>query len=292
MEHFTPHALRRTRSTVLDQLGYDEALIGKVLSHKATGKDVSPVTRKHYIILLSQSSRVRGRQAGSRRSNALDDALREILDLPGDPGARESQTAKGRMRRSSNAPMSPSPSPREGPPVSCGAPYQTHRHYSEPIDREVMSAYQKLAQGHLVIKALESVATAGADDKGLPKLAIARADAKLLQLSMRHDGSACMTTSKAPRRSNSTSTMWFDFPAGTFPGSSWRNAQALVPHAPLHLRPKRALENYHVLFEAEWTKAPPNDPFLLRRLGKGDLWVVLAMWDLTEVEKAALAARL
>jgi hypothetical protein len=52
------------------------------------------------------------------------------------------------------------------------------------------------------------------------------------------------------------------------------------------------MQNYHVLFEAVWSKAPPSDPFLLRRLGKGDLWLVLAMWDLTEVERAALAARL
>lgn len=171
--------------------------------------------------------------------------------------------------------------------------YQKHRHYSTPIDREVMAAYQKLAQGKLVIKALESVATAGADERGLPKLAIGRADASILRLNKRGDGSATMTTSRSfSRRGNSTPTMWFDFPAKTFPGGGWRNAEAIVPQAPLHLRPKRGMQNYHVLFEADWTKAPPVDPFLLRRLGRGDLWLVLAMWDLTEVERAALAARL
>jgi hypothetical protein len=172
--------------------------------------------------------------------------------------------------------------------------YKTHLHYSTPIDREVLSAYQKLAQGKLVIKALESIAKAGADDKGLPKLAIARADAKLCRLTMYGDGSAMMSTSRNPpsRRSNTTPTTRFDFTAGTFPDASrWRQAEAIVPTAPLHLRPKRAMANYHVLFEAEWTKAPPSDPFLLRRLGAGDLWVVLAMWDLTDVEKAALSAR-
>ena len=165
--------------------------------------------------------------------------------------------------------------------------YQKHRHYSTPIDREVMAAYQKLAQGKLVIKALESIASAGADDKGLPKLAIARADARICRLSMYGNGGAVMTTGAA--RSFSTR---FEFAPGTFPGPGWRNAESMVPHAPLHLRPKRALQNYHILYEAIWAKAPPSDPFLIRRLGKGDLWLVLAMWDLTEVEKAALAARL
>jgi hypothetical protein len=31
---------------------------------------------------------------------------------------------------------------------------------------------------------------------------------------------------------------------------------------------------------------------LLRRIGKGDLWLVVASWNLTAVEKAALATRL
>jgi len=36
--------------------------------------------------------------------------------------------------------------------------------------------------------------------------------------------------------------------------------------------------------------AAPRDPMLLRRLG-GDLWLVVAHWDLTEVERAAMATR-
>jgi hypothetical protein len=176
--------------------------------------------------------------------------------------------------------------------------YRKHQHYSTPIDREVMSAYQKLAQGRLVIKALESIASAGPDQHGLPKLAIARADAEKVRLIKRSDGSATMTTAQAWRRRGIGATIWFDWPAGTFaqlPDSNrWRTRdhESVVPQPPLLLRPKRAMQNYHVLFEAEWGPAIPSDPFLLRRLGKGDLWLVLAMWDLTEVEKAALAARL
>ena len=39
--------------------------------------------------------------------------------------------------------------------------------------------------------------------------------------------------------------------------------------------------------------APPTIPdhTLLRRIGKADLWLVVAAWELTLVEQAALAAR-
>jgi hypothetical protein len=87
---------------------------------------------------------------------------------------------------------------------------------------------------------------------------------------------------------------YVSWPRGSFtnvPKDVW-HAQAQVPLVPLAYRPKRGLQNYHVLFEAVWSKAPPLDPFLLRRIGKSDLWVVVAMWELSEVERGALATRM
>jgi hypothetical protein len=65
----------------------------------------------------------------------------------------------------------------------------------------------------------------------------------------------------------------------------------VVPLVPIHLRPRRALGAYHILWEAEWKRVPPVDPMLLRRIG-GDIWLVVAAWDLTEVERAAMQTRL
>jgi integrase len=80
MAHWTPHALRRTGASILEQLGYDDATIGKVLTHKASGKDASPVTRKHY--LVSKPIIARPVDPRVKALDDLDDALREILDLP------------------------------------------------------------------------------------------------------------------------------------------------------------------------------------------------------------------
>lgn len=79
MEPWTPHALRRTSATILEQLGYDDATIGKVLTHKAPGKDAAPVTRDHYLV----AKPIIARPVDSR-IKALDDldaALREIIGL-------------------------------------------------------------------------------------------------------------------------------------------------------------------------------------------------------------------
>lgn len=179
--------------------------------------------------------------------------------------------------------------------------YKEHAAYSKPIDWEIQRTYQLLSKGKLVIKALESVAKAGVDEKGLPKLAIATATAKACYLE-RHASGACTMKSSDNWRAKKDNHLWqpatFTFPPETFPPGWDRkqrmtrsNHQAQLPLVPIHLRPKRGLANYHILWEAEWEPLPPRDPYLLRRIGKADLWLVVAHWDLTEVERAALATR-
>jgi len=76
----TPHDLRRTGACILEQLGYDDGIIGKVMSHKSVSKDISPVTRDHYLVPVPIIERPM-----DPRIKALDDldtALRDILGLP------------------------------------------------------------------------------------------------------------------------------------------------------------------------------------------------------------------
>lgn len=173
--------------------------------------------------------------------------------------------------------------------------YKTHRHYDKPMDDEIRRAYQLLAQGRLVIQAIASIKAAGVNDDGQPKLAIARADEEGELCYVRinsHGGGHMSTATQWWPRQNCRRTV--RFPNDTFPpGTKFRTtAAAIVPVIPAHFRPKRGLANYHILWEAEWQKLPPHDPYLLRRIGKADLWLVVAMWDLTEVERAVLAGRI
>jgi len=179
--------------------------------------------------------------------------------------------------------------------------YSASLHYGEAMDREIARCYRLLGQGKLIIKAMQSIATAGLDAEGLPKLAIIRADSKRCFVTINRIGGGHFAPSQWPRAKSTI--IPFDTtapPLNTFPRRGWgsqpnepagiHEAEAVVPLVPLHLRPRHSLANYHVLWEADW-HAVPRDPYLLRRLGKGDLWLVVAMWDLTEVERAALQAR-
>lgn len=177
--------------------------------------------------------------------------------------------------------------------------YKEHKHYSTPIDREVQRAYQLIAQGRLVIRALESIKLAGLGADTFPKLAIAPANVTHVECEMFGNGGMVLDARAPGARYQSSNwermiaqRSWINFPAGTFPGRKMTDfATAQLPIVPLIHRPARGLANYHILFEAEWTKIPPRDPMLLRRIGRADLWVVLAMWDLTDVERAALSTR-
>lgn len=174
--------------------------------------------------------------------------------------------------------------------------YREHQHYAKPIDWEIQRTYQLIAQGRVIVKALESMVAAGVGEDGYPKLAIVRADAESCFLQYDGDGSVRFA-SEAWLRNKAARNKYIHFPAGAFPAPphlrrNWSRVQAITPLIPIDLRPKRGLENYHVLWEAVWHPAPPVDPMLLRRIGEADLWVVLAAWDLGEVERAALAARI
>ena len=165
--------------------------------------------------------------------------------------------------------------------------YKTHQAYQTPEDYEIMRTYKLIAQGRVVIQALESVRLAGLNEKGLPKLAICRADQKWCHIVMGTRGNVIFYGDFKHRRLNSR------IPIGTnngfFPSrerniNTWDNCKAAVPIIPPQYRPKRGIENYHVLWEAEWEKVPPVDPYLLRRIGKNDMWLVVAAWNLTPVE--------
>jgi hypothetical protein len=167
------------------------------------------------------------------------------------------------------------------------------------IDGELMRGYKALAEGKTLVSLREALTTGGVDEIGRPRLAIARADEAQIAMDIERDGSVryrpTFRTGADDRR--------FDFPAGTFPEppitegvEMWRqpwdgNWWARLPFIPPQYRPPHALVNYHLLWEAEWrrgTGPQRRDPMLLRRIS-GDLFAVVAAWDLTELEKLVLA---
>ena len=70
---------------------------------------------------------------------------------------------------------------------------------------------------------------------------------------------------------------------------------ALVPAVPADIRPDVGqLKDWHIPWEVDkWFERsqipePPRDPLLLRKI-RGELFQVLAEWDLTEIERAVMS---
>ena len=101
----TPHDLRRTGACILEQLGYSDGVIGKVMTHKAADKEAAPVTRDHYLVPVPIIAR-----PVDPRVKALDDldaALREILGLPGAEGSARAAAIADRRLITPNAGATP-----------------------------------------------------------------------------------------------------------------------------------------------------------------------------------------
>lgn len=171
-------------------------------------------------------------------------------------------------------------------------------------DDEIMRGYRAIARGQRVISLRTAISTGGVcENTGRPKLAVARANATVCWLEERNENGA-VTFSTDPRRAHNNTRDVRRFPKGTLPAtrgtqkpvyhrSSYSGFKAMVPPVPPALRPARGLHLYDTLWEvARWEEVPhaPGDPALLRKLG-GDLYAVIAVWDLTELEKIVLNGR-
>lgn len=163
-------------------------------------------------------------------------------------------------------------------------------------DEAIVRAYKEVVKGNQLLNIVDAMKVAGVREDGYPVLAICRADENTCGVEgMSRNGAATFVGYKdEPRWIGHRSThRRVHVPPDTFPRRDrWLGSvETMVPLVPPHHRPKAHLQNFHVLWEVEeWTVVPPRDPMLLRRLG-GDLFAVLAVWDLTDVERAVLSMR-
>lgn len=174
--------------------------------------------------------------------------------------------------------------------------------------------YKAIAEGKQVLDLGQVIGAAGIQEDTLfPRLAVCRADAQKCRCSLDANGSAVFIDEALRWRRGAATrrvilpantlpqfvTRWDQNkgsqryrPSGTLEREKWSpDAIALVPIVPPHLHPRAALSNYHILWDAVWTPAPPKDPMLLRHLA-GQLYAIVAHWDLTALEQAVLRGRL
>lgn len=172
---------------------------------------------------------------------------------------------------------------------------------------QIARGYKALAQGQRLISLSDVIRRGGSVRRRgrwggnpyvLPALACTRAHARECYVSIGTDGSIRFDMREYPspnatRNVVRTRDGTLLVEEGDELRTTTRDFYAMVPVVPPALRPRTALSNYHILWEANWRikkPAPPKDPALLRRIG-GDLYAVVAVWDLTELERTVLAGR-
>jgi hypothetical protein len=169
----------------------------------------------------------------------------------------------------------------------------------DPEDAAIMAGYRAAARGHGIISLQHAIASGGFDPDGLPRLAVCRATAT--QCFVRWNGYNGTDVIFSDRDDWSVNrgalvgkhSVRVPIPGDARPASRGRRSGGtIVPPVPPRHRPHpRTLKHCHVLWEVEsWDMVPPVDPALIRHI-RGDLWAVLAVWDLTDLERLVLAQR-
>jgi hypothetical protein len=164
-------------------------------------------------------------------------------------------------------------------------------------DEAIAMGYRAAARGLQVIRLSETIRAGGFfEDKargaGFPRIAVGQATETECRVHWDyHRGLVYFHGDSLDNRgalvgAHSIRVPGIDKPAG----ADWRSGRTIMPLIPPRHRPKfRRLRHCHLLWEVEsWELIPPKDPALIRHI-RGDLWAVLSVWDLTELERAVLA---
>lgn len=167
-------------------------------------------------------------------------------------------------------------------------------------DEAIAMGYRAAARGLPVIQLSKCMDRGGWFPNGLPRLAVVRADATQCWVAVNSWSASqerwavafCDTQFDRGRAPVGTHAVRTTQERPMVVTNQHRRARCTVPIVPPRFRPRRPrLSRCHVLWEVEkWDPTPPVDPALIRHI-RGDLWAVLATWDLSELERAVLAAR-
>jgi hypothetical protein len=169
-------------------------------------------------------------------------------------------------------------------------------------DKKIAKAFRAATRGTRLVDVDIAITAAGVNVAGLPKLALTRAHAARVFYVPREQrigqhwcsgrlssGEIAFVWNRTARKLSAGRNGWVVVnPPETFVKKD-RPFSAHVPYIPAWAKPKHRLENYFILFEANWHPEPPRDPYLLRPV-VGSIMEILAEWDLTDIEIAAVRA--
>ena len=161
-------------------------------------------------------------------------------------------------------------------------------------------AYYHASKGRKIIDIYQAIQNSGLNKEGWPQLAICRADGTECCFRRRAKGAGIFHHEPLSGWDNGNrnsvllpESCFMDLPVSDHWDRAKDQRYATIPTIPAKYYPQGTLERYYILWEVEqWHEKsqipiPPIDPFLLKRLSP-NLFVVLAEWDLTPLERAVI----
>lgn len=184
--------------------------------------------------------------------------------------------------------------------IRTGAEGVVHQAYLD-----LMSVYGHLRHGRSVIDFQQAIRDTGFDEQGWPRLAITRGDYRESFCGRNRNGRVFFSGAARNRGSWGSTNHWkedISLPPDTQSENrpaSYVVAKTPAPLIPPKFLPKDGPRNYYVLWEAEeWQRVRlprrsrlPRDPMLLSRVNE-TIFVVLATWEMSELERTVLAGRI
>ncbi len=170
------------------------------------------------------------------------------------------------------------------------------------------AAYAELAKGTPLIDVRAAIVQGGFFDDMRPRLALARADRRQVRFSWPSTRTEAIYDASSPNAGWAGPTLIISVEMGrhherrgTHRYGLTLNGFALIPMVPAHVRIdagliRSNLRRYFILWEVEqWAESrmraePDRDPMLLKHIA-GDLYAVVAEWDLTDIERLVMTAR-
>lgn len=155
-------------------------------------------------------------------------------------------------------------------------------------------AYYHMKKGRGVLDVFQAIKKAGLNADSEPRLAIAPSDLTKGCFRKSYDGTCGYYYARGGRWDHEK--QYLSVPEGTFPNGWRKQGQPVVrptisspcPIVPPKLMPPGQLQNYFTMWEVDhWDLEPPADPLLLQRIST-NLFVVLASWDTTPLERSIL----
>jgi len=160
----------------------------------------------------------------------------------------------------------------------------------DPEHEALAEGFEAIADGERLISLAQVFESCPADANNRPKLAIARADRRLVYW----NGSSFQADigAQGPKAHHSVIPIRWRLHSTT-------GGYAPLPLIPPAIREGRRLTKHFILWEVEeWAQyrsdmQPDRDPYLLKRVNAGlDLFRIVAEWELTALERWAAEQRL